>query len=133
MNIGSFGGIIFQVSDETLLTLSNFLRSGGARFAVSERLGQKPSAEYISPNQGSITFDIILKSSLGVNPGEMIDTIIAYSEAGETFPLIVGTKGHGSDKWYIETYSIGIQSLDANGDIASATAALTLKEYGEAL
>lgn len=53
--------IMFEVSDEKILTLRNFVRSNSVRFAKNDVLLRKPVSQYIGPDLDKISFEMPLK------------------------------------------------------------------------
>ena len=68
MGESSSKGIVFSVSDKTVLTLENFKWSGSARYSVHNRHNYHALTEYTGMDPDKITFDILLSAELGVDP-----------------------------------------------------------------
>lgn len=122
-------GIVFTVSDKTLLTLENWKWSGSARYAVHNRHNYHALTEYTGMDPDKITFDIQLLMEMGVNPMEEIVKLWKYEREGTAVALTVGTHGYGKYRWNIVSFDISIKYTDRKGDIAGAVVSLTLQEY----
>ena len=129
MNIGILGDIAFEVSDETILTLSNLSWSGSGRYATHQRHGTNAKTEFTGLDPDKITFDIILSAYLGVNPQTAIGKIFTYERAGTAVPLVIGEKAYGKWRWNILKHTVKAQHYDGQGDITHCTVNVSLQEY----
>lgn len=129
MGESSSRGIVFSVSDQTVLTLENFKWSGSARYSVHNRHNYHALTEYTGMDPDKITFDIILKAELGVKPLDDIVKIWTYEREGIALALTVGRKGYGKYRWNIINHDVEIAHTDAAGNPTEATVSLTLQEY----
>ena len=132
MIVGSFGEVVFETSDKRVLTPSDFRRDVSVRLADHDLLGVKPATEYIGPGLDSINFTLVLMRVLGYEPDEMIDLFINYCRNGQAYPLVIGEKGYGVDKWIITNLGIPINQI-SNGVVVSAKLEISLKEYVESI
>ncbi|WP_020616160.1 phage tail protein [Paenibacillus daejeonensis] len=127
--IGSFGPLIFTVSDKTVRTFTDFRRSSSARWATHEIYGRYPRPQYIGPGQDEITFGMRFDVSMGVKPRNELSKLTEYCRTGRTEKLIVGGVPMGAGKWYIETVGQEWQKFDGKGTLLVAAVDVTLKEY----
>lgn len=68
--IGTLGRkIIFEVSDEKVLTFLNMTREITSRWAEHEALGVKPKPEFLGPGLQTGTLEITLSATLASSPG----------------------------------------------------------------
>ena len=74
-------GVVFEVSEQTVRTLKNWTWSGSVRYAVHNRHNYHALTEYTGMDPDKITFDILLKAELGVNPLDDIVKIWIYERA----------------------------------------------------
>ena len=129
MGESSSKGIVFSVSDKTVLTLENFKWSGSARYSVHNRHNYHALTEYTGMDPDKITFDIILKAELGVKPLDDIVKIWTYEREGIALALTVGRKGYGKYRWNIVNHSTDFKHTDVAGNPTEAVVSLTLQEY----
>jgi phage protein U len=136
--IGSFGPLAFYVSTAEddgapqgvrAFTFDNFQRSGGAQFAVHNIHGLKPKLEFTGPNSDSVSLDVAVDASLGVNPAEKIEAFRLMMNAGEAAPLIVGVVPLGM--FVLENLSERWAVVDGKGALIRAELSLSFKEYGD--
>ena len=67
--IGTLGRkIIFEVSDNRVLTFESMSREVSGRWTEHEVLGVKPKAEFLGPGLQTISLTIHLSAALGVKP-----------------------------------------------------------------
>ena len=129
MGESSSKGIVFSVSDQTVLTLENFKWSGSARYAVHNRHNYHALTEYTGMDPDKITFDIQLLVEHGVNPLDEVVKLWKYEREGTALALTIGTKCYGKYRWNIVSYEMTAKYTDRHGDIAGAVVSVTLQEY----
>ncbi|MCT8975488.1 phage tail protein [Clostridium sp. CX1] len=127
--IGSFGEIVFEVSEKITQTFSNLKRSGSVRWAEHEVNQKKPISEFIGAELEEISFDILLKAELGVNPSKQLEKLREIRDTGKVDYFIIGGKPVSQNYWYIQQMSEAYNVIDSNGNILSAEVNVTLKEY----
>ena len=71
MYVGIFGDVVFSVGHLRVLTPSNFKGKIEANWAEHEVLKGKSKPEFLNPKLREYECDILLDSSLGVNPSRM--------------------------------------------------------------
>lgn len=128
MIVGALGDIVFEVSEETAMTLSNMTWGGSAQYATHQRLGTHAMTEYVGINADTISFDIVLSAYLGLDPQTVINQIFAYERSGTTLPLVIGNKAFGKYRWVITKHNAKPQFFDAAG-ISHCAVSLNLQEY----
>ena len=131
--IGSFGDIIFETTDKRILTFSDFRRSAASRYSDHEVIGQKPISEYNGPGLDGVTFVAKVKRSLGVDPDKILNLLMKYNREGHAYPLVIGSKTIGVDKWKIVTLDMGTERFGRNASYDSVSVELSLNEYVEKL
>ena len=129
MGESSSKGIVFSVSDKTVLTLENFKWSGSARYSVHNRHNYHALTEYTGMDPDKITFDIQLLIEHGVNPLEQVVKLWKYEREGTAVALTIGSKCYGKYRWNIVSHSAEITHTDKEGDPTAATVSVTLQEY----
>lgn len=119
----------FEVSEKTVLTLSNWKWSGSARYSTHQRHNHHALTEYVGIDPDKITFDITMVAELGVNPMDLIWKLFDYEREGAILALTVGKHGYGKYRWNIVSHDTDIKFTTRDGDITAATITLTLQEY----
>ncbi len=126
MEVGSYGTITFEVSDFRVLTPSGISRESKARYAEHKVHAAKPRLEYLAPELVSMSMNIRLLASMGVNPHAEAEKLCAMAESGQVARLIILGRNYGymilesvSQDWR-HTSFLGVYSIDL---------ALKLKEY----
>lgn len=127
--LGSFGRIVFQVSDQKILTLTEYSREIKARYATHEVIGTKPILEYLSSDLQSIKFKMQFSASLGVNPLSEIEKVCEMCENGEVSYLIIGNTVIGNNKWVIESVSESEDIWTPEGNLLYSEIEVNLREY----
>ena len=74
--IGTLGRkIIFEVSDNRVLTFESMSREVSGRWTKHEVLGVKPKSEFLGPGCQTVNMTIHLSAALGVKPRRILDKI----------------------------------------------------------
>ena len=121
--------ILFEVSDEKVITIRDFVRRNSVRFAKHDVLLRKPISEYVGPELDQVSFKLILKSELGVNPKDEFNKLIHLQRDGETISLILGKTAFGVYRWRIARLGIPFEVIDNKGNCRSSTVDISLEEY----
>lgn len=127
--LGSWGDLVFSVSEKQIKTFDNMKRSESARWAKHDIHGKKSKPEFLGEDLGKVTFDMLFSAQLGVNPMKEIDKLIIAERKGEAHMLIVGTKRFGLHKYYIASINSDLNQFDNRGLLLSAKVNLTMEEY----
>ena len=129
MYVGVFGDVIFSVGHLRVLTLSNFKGKIEANWAEHEVLKGKAKPEFLNPKLREYTFDILLDSSLGVNPSRMKNRLAEMVESGELHYLIIGFAPVSQNKFRVTEISDSWDSVIKHGLLMQCKVSLTIKEY----
>lgn len=127
--IGSFGGIIFKVSEKKALPMQNIKQEINAKWSLHEILGSKPKAEFSGPELRTFTLDTIVDVQLGYKPHSIIKKMNRLCEKGKVDNLIIGSHKIGAYKWKLEKVSEAFDLIYSGGELARAKLSLTLSEY----
>jgi phage protein U len=121
--------ILFEVSDQRVLTLFDFQRSNSVRFAKNDVLLRKPVSQYVGPELDKITMKIILKAQLVVNPKKEMDKLITVQREGRLVSIILGKTPFGVYRWRIAELGIPFEVIDNTGFCVSSTVDVSCEEY----
>lgn len=128
--IGSLGkNIIFEVSDQKVLTFKDYSREISAKWETHNIIGKKAKSEFIGPELQKITFTIHLNATYGVRPRKIIERLTGMVEKGTVERFVVGGKKIGRYYWKITSMSEAWDIVLRDGEIIAATLNLTLEEY----
>ena len=127
--IGTFGNIIFSVSNFRVLTFNNFKRENGAKFAEHTVIAQPPKLEFLHRDLEEISFDMIFMKSLGVNPADEYDKLKKTCNTGAANFLVLNNKVYGDIEFIIESLSERVDYFDGVGNVVSCKVSVKLKEY----
>lgn len=127
--IGSFGDIVFEVSDKRIRTFDEFVRTIAGRWVDHEIIGKKPLSQWIGPGLDTISFKMRFDIALGLNPRIETDKLITIEREGKPYTLTIGNKGLGVYKWVITNLEVEYTTIDHKGNILVAEARLELKEW----
>lgn len=128
--VGNFGSrIIFEVSENKVLTFSGLTQKVSGNYAKHSVIGQKDRPEFTGPGNRSLTLKIVLDVSLGIRPRDVMEDIERAAETAETEYLVIGGRIVGENRFYISSVSEVFDVILNGGEIARATLNLTLEEY----
>lgn len=126
--VGSFGNIIFETSDEKILTPTSLSRTGGAVWADHPMLYKKPRREFMHSENRGVELEIKLKASLGVSPAKLIDELYKIMENGRTHPLVVGGRPMSRYNMALMSISDSWDEVLSGGELISATVSVKFEE-----
>lgn len=129
MYVGIFGDVVFSVGHLRVLTPSNFKGKIEANWAEHEVLKGKAKPEFLNPKLREYECDILLDSSLGVNPSRMKNRLEEMVENGELHYLIIGFAPVSKNKLRVTSMSESWDVVLRHGLLMQCKASLTLKEY----
>lgn len=127
--IGTWGNVIFSVSDKKVNTFDGFKRSESARWSKHDMHGQKSKSEFTGVDNGKVSFTMHFSAFHGVNPIKELDKFIKCVRSGEAHTLIIGNKRVGVNKWYLPSVDQSWDYFDNKGNILSAGITITMEEY----
>ncbi|GHU78854.1 hypothetical protein AGMMS49992_30180 [Clostridia bacterium] len=129
MAIGSWCGMVFQVSGDVVRTYDEYTRSTEARWGVHDVFNAKPRPQFGGQGQDEINFTMHLSKDLGVNPAVEIQKLRDKVDKGEYGPFIRNGKPEGQGDWYAESIEETDLHIGHNSEIMYADVAVVLKEY----
>lgn len=128
--IGTLGKkIVFEVSDDAVMTFQNMSREISGRWADHEAMGVKPKSEFLGPGNQSISLPITLSAALGVRPRTVLQTVEDMVESGAAEYLVIGTRPVGKNPFRLTGSSETWDRVYSKGELAKATVTITLEEY----
>lgn len=127
--VGTFGTVlVFEVSDNQVLTFSGMTREVSSRWTDHEVMGVKPKPEFLGPGNQTVSLTITLSSSLGVRPRQMLERVANMVERGQVEYLIIDCKPVSKNPFRITGSSEAWNTLYNGGELARANLTLTLEE-----
>lgn len=127
--IGSFGNLVFSVSENTVRTFDKLSWKVSAKYATHDRHIKRDVLEFLGPEPESIDFTMAFSVFHGTNPLHEIKKLNKMVNKGITARLVLGGKKYGSYKWVITSVSSTLEKFDNKGNCWAATAKVTMKEY----
>jgi len=127
--IGYFGDIIFETSDQRILTFSGLKRDTSSRWGNHELIGLKPKTEFIGPGLDTISFTVDYNGNNGVKPRTEMDKWLDKARDGAAETLVIGDKPLGTDKWIVKSVSQAWGIVFNRGELFSGKIDVTLEEY----
>ena len=131
MIVGYLGDIPFLSSRYIVRTFDGYQKSASGRWATHDIIGKKPISEFLGPGQEEISFDMTLRTDLGVVPADEVKKLEKLRDTGEAVSLVIGTDVVGDTLWTVDSISSSVKRWGTLGMPASVTVNVTLKEYAE--
>jgi phage protein U len=125
--VGSFGQVVFQVSEDVLSQVRNVQRKTTAKVEEHQVVGSKPRLEFIAPELDETTFTVFWHRGFGVNPRTEIKKLRELCLAGAVQHLILGGENFG--RYLLTGVNESWLRSGPGGAPLVAEASLTLKEY----
>lgn len=129
MTIGTYGGVVFEVSANKTLTFQRLSENAGAKFAAVNLLRGKPRSQYIGANLQTVDIEILLRADLGIKPREAIQRLKSLSEEGEAEMLVIAGQPVTDLPLVITSMSAAWDIVYRAGELWQTTVKLTLEEY----
>lgn len=133
MLVGYLGEIPFRVSRNFVRTFSDYGRESSGRWAKHGLIGQKPVLEFLGEDVEKISFKMLLRTDMGVNPEKEVQKLRRLRDNGEVLILILADKPVGKNSWVIESIGESVAFWDAFGNAVSISVDVSLQEYVERL
>lgn len=127
--VGSFGDLVFSVSDKTVRTFDSMSWEFSADYATHDRHIKADLLEYIGPSIETISFSMVFSVFLGVNPLKEIRRLHNMVQSGYAQRLVIGGNVYGTYKWVMQKGTVDLKRFDRQGELWAASAKVTLKEY----
>jgi phage protein U len=125
--IGSFGGVLFTVSSNQILTINKLTRKTKHNFAEHKIFGMTAKLESVGLEPVEIKFEIQLLESLGVNVQESLKFLRETCAKGLVDYLTLG--GEVIGEFVLEELDEETIYTDGRGKPICVTTQLTLKQY----
>lgn len=125
--IGSFAGMVFETSDDRVLTMTGLKKDVAARYTQHDVIGGKPLVEFLGPDLGAISFTMILSAQLGVSPTAEIKKLENFIRSGRNSRFVLGGRNLG--RYNAVSMSESYEVITERGLVVSARVDLSLKEY----
>lgn len=129
-SLGSFGKIVFRVSQNNLLTPTQVSTTISSRYKKHSRIGAVDITEYETRQLKKISLPIKLYRDL-CNISTTIRELTKICETGEHYPLILAKQKIGEHNFYIESFSYSYSQTDGIGNPLVVDITLNLEEYIE--
>ncbi len=127
--IGSFGSLVFSVSDNVVRTFDSMSWDFSANYATHDRHIKADLLEYMGPEIETLSFSMVFSVFLGINPLSEVEKLRRMVREGYAERLVIGGSVYGSYKWVMQKGTIDLKRFDNQGKLWAAKAKVTLKEY----
>lgn len=127
MYVGSFGGVIFRVSYQQVLTFSEMQRKLKANFTEHKILGKTAKLEYTGIAPVEISFKVKVFESFGIDVKSTLNNLREVCKNGLADYLIIG--GENLGLYVLESLEETVLYTDGHGRTVAADVKLSLKEY----
>lgn len=131
MIVGFLNDIPFISSRAEVRTFDEYSRQAESRWQEHEVMGSKPLLEFVGPGLNEISFKMLLRKNLGVDPDKEAEKLRKLRDEGTVVPLIIGNKPVGKGFWIVKSVSEQTPLWSRFGHPLSTTLNVTLKEYAD--
>lgn len=129
--IGYFGDIVFECSEDKMLTPQKFEREGSSRWKDHDLLLRKPVSQFAGPSLEKISFTIILSAMHGINPETQLKALRDIRDRGIVLPLVLDSKPISDNYWRLDSVKEGNNIFDGSGWCFHSEVELSLTEYDD--
>ena len=132
MIVGSFGDVVFEVSNFKVLTVKDFRRDTKANYTEHKVINGLTILEYLGRDLEQITFSVTFHQGLGIN--NVLEEAHRFRQMawnGEPNFLIIGGHAYTENRMVITDLSENVEFWTGDGHHLAATMEVTLKEYAE--
>ena len=128
--LGSFGGVVFQVASGHVRTIEELSRKGAAVFADHAVATHKPVTEFTGQELDVVSFPMTLNAELGINPNDEVGKLreMMLKEPPDAHQLVIGGTPYG--KFTIRSIDETVMHF-IKGEPQVIKVRVTLKEYIE--
>ena len=127
MKVGSYGDVIFQVSDSVIRTFEKMKMDQTAAYTQHKVHGMKAVPEFTGFDCPQITFEITLSVYFGLTPKAELEKLENIMKSKKAYPLALGTDLYGSN-WLITKISSTFKHFWKDGTLMAASVSITLLE-----
>ena len=132
-NVGHFGDIQFYTTmtngSPDILSFSDASWSSSANYEEHKRNGKKPVLEYTGNNADEFNMNIYISAFLMQSPMMIVEELRDYCLHGKAYPLTLGGKRVGDNKFIITNISNDMKMFSKNGKPLMVSTTVTFKEY----
>ncbi len=129
MAVAIFSKKTFQVSSSRIYTLNDFSLNSSLNTESQDVAGKKPSTYVKGGALESMSFNIPVGTSLGINARLEYESWKSIMEAGRAYPFILGGRPVGVNKWILKSVALSNTKIDSKGCILSAVIDVEFEEY----
>lgn len=129
MAIAVFKNKTFQVSSKKVYTFDGLTWGGDIQAEAQDKLNSKPSTYIKGIGLNNMSFEISLKSSLGINVRSEIEQWEAIKNSLQAAIFILGTKPLGPNKWLLKSTNTSDILINNKGELIQATIKLDFEEF----
>ena len=129
--IGSYGDIVFEVSDKKVKTFRDFQIQRSAKYSEHAIHGGKALLEFTGLSPASLSINIRLAAWLGLNPKEELNMLHEVLNNHIVMPFILDGEPQGDNLWVLESIDETHEIIDNHGTSIAVEVSLKLKEYIE--
>lgn len=129
MLVGCLGDVLFEVSSDKIVTVTDVKMSHSAKYGTHERHLDTAQVEFGGMDASKLNIEIKISAHLGADPRMMMYTLEQYMRSGKAVTFVLGGKVFGTNRWVIEGIDEKPDLYDGFGNIICTTASVSLLEY----
>lgn len=129
MSIAVFKNKTFQVSSNGVYTLNGLTWGGEIQAEAQDKLNSKPSTYIKGNGLKHMSFEIPLKTNLGMNVRNEMEDWEAIRDSLQSSIFMLGVKPLGSNKWLLKSVDISDTIINNKGILIQGTLRLDFEEF----
>ena len=75
MQVGSFGPVVFEVTNKKVFTPDSRSRTNTSNWATHDRIEGKSRSQYLSPGLTQVQYKVRIRADMGMRPQATIDLL----------------------------------------------------------
>ena len=129
--IGSLGEVVFEVSENQILTFDGLTFQRKANYSEHSIHTKKGLLEFTGFSAMTASMNIALNEDLGINPRDELERLTEIFNNHEAVSFILNGNPQGDGLWVIESMSLNYNFISNIGEPKVIEVSLNLKEYIE--
>ena len=129
--IGSLGEVVFEVSENQILTFDGLIFQKKANYSEHAIHTKKGLLEFTGFSATTASMNITLSEDLGVNPRDELGRLEEIFVNHEAVLFILNGNPQGDGLWVIESMSVDYDFISNIGEPKMIQVNLSIKEYIE--
>lgn len=129
MQVGSFGPVVFEVTDKKVFTPDSRSRTNTSNWATHDRIEGKSRSQYLSPGLTQVQYKVRIRADMGMRPQATIDLLHTLAQSRQVYPLFMGGVPQAPNPFKLKECQEDDSLRLPTGELFSCEATLSFEEY----